>query len=303
MNLLTFAKRAVKAALPYGVIALRRRFLKQNKIAANVLARRELYADAVFKETFLKTVDGKRVFDFNGLLFPDISQSPGKMAGLRLVFGDTFLFPMYFHDNYDKSLARVMDLYMAEGPYGYTDGVFDVTVKPGDVVIDAGAWIGDFSAYAAAKGAEVYAFEPTTEIFCLLEETAALNKPALIHPVKKGLGASETSVPLFIDGNPWGNSISIKRGAKHETIDITTVDAFVSANNLPRVDFIKADIEGAERDMLRGAVNVLKTFAPRLALCTYHLPDDPEVLEALIKEANPRYKVVHLRKKLFAAVV
>jgi FkbM family methyltransferase len=308
MNLLTFAKRAVKAALPYGVIALRRRFLKQNEVQA----RRELYADAVFKETFLKTVDGKRVFDFNGALLPDISQSAEKLTILRYVFSDTFLFPVYFHDDYDKSVVRVMDLYMAEGPYGYTDGAddanvsFDVTVKPGDVVIDAGAWIGDFSAYAAAKGAEVYAFEPTTETFRLLEETAALNKPALIHPVKKGLGASETSVPITIyETNSGGNSILAKggSGAKREMIDITTLDAFVSANNLPRVDFIKADIEGAERDMLRGAAYVLKTFAPRLAMCTYHLPDDPEVLEALIKEANPRYKVVHLRKKLFAAVV
>jgi hypothetical protein len=63
------------------------------------------------------------------------------------------------------------------------------------------------------------------------------------------------------------------------------------------------DIKGAERDMLRGATNVLKTFAPKLAICTYHLPDDPEVLEQIIKEANPKYKVVHIRKKLFAAVI
>jgi hypothetical protein len=72
---------------------------------------------------------------------------------------------------------------------------------------------------------------------------------------------------------------------------------------LERVDFIKADIEGAEREMLKGAAHVLKTFAPKLAICTYHLPDDPEVLEQIIKEANPNYKIVHLRHKLFATVV
>jgi hypothetical protein len=63
-----------------------------------------------------------------------------------------------------------------------------------------------------------------------------------------------------------------------------------------------ADIEGAERDMLKGAWGVLKEFAPKLALCTYHLPDDPETLEFLIKDANPNYNVVHISKKLFAAV-
>ena len=54
--------------------------------------------------------------------------------------------------------------------------------------------------------------------------------------------------------------------------------------------------------MLRGAADTLRKFAPKLALCTYHLPDDPQVLESLILEINPRYKVVQLRKKLFAAV-
>jgi hypothetical protein len=69
------------------------------------------------------------------------------------------------------------------------------------------------------------------------------------------------------------------------------------------VDFIKADMEGAERDMLKGATNVLKTFALKPAICTCHLPDDSEVLENIIKEANPAYTVVHLRHKLFAAVI
>jgi hypothetical protein len=86
-----------------------------------------------------------------------------------------------------------------------------------------------------------------------------------------------------------------------EKIKITALDNFVHEQKLERVDFIKSDIEGAERDMLKGARGVLKEFAPKLALCTYHLPDDPEVMEALIKDANPDYKVVHIRKKLFAA--
>lgn len=88
-----------------------------------------------------------------------------------------------------------------------------------------------------------------------------------------------------------------------EKISVTTIDKFVEENKLERVDFIKADIEGSERDMLRGATSVLKTFAPKLAICTYHLPDDPEVLEKIIREANPAYTVVQMRHRLFAAVI
>jgi FkbM family methyltransferase len=127
----------------------------------------------------------------------------------------------------------------------------------------------------------------------------------VIHPVQKGLGSSECETDISInEKNSGGNSIvGMAQQDITEKISITTLDKFVEENRLERVDFIKSDIEGAERDMLKGATNVLKTFAPKLAICTYHLPDDPEVLENIILSANPAYKVVHLSHKLFAAVI
>jgi hypothetical protein len=76
----------------------------------------------------------------------------------------------------------------------------------------------------------------------------------------------------------------------------------VKQKNLKKINFIKADIEGAERDMLRGAKETLRTMHPKLAICEYHLPDDPEVLEAIIKEANPNYVIEHKYMKLYAYV-
>jgi FkbM family methyltransferase len=196
------------------------------------------------------------------------------------------------------------DEFLTEGVYCYKDGDFDIRVKKGDVVIDAGANIGDFSAYAASKDAVCYAFEPTKSIFEKLQITAEYNGANLI-PVHKGLGEKKESMELFIaNAVLGGNSIirNLSSSGKTETIEIISIDDFVRDNNLPRVDFIKADIEGAERDMLKGARKTLAKFAPKLAICTYHLPDDPEVLKSLIKEANPAYKVVQRRKKLYAAV-
>jgi FkbM family methyltransferase len=222
---------------------------------------------------------------------------------------------MFFDDNNCSSLVKRLDGLMIEGPYGYTDKKenFDVSLKAGDIAIDAGAWIGDFSAYAAALKAKVYAFEPSPEVFKTLQEVADLNNMfngggGEIFPIKAGLGASDSELEMFIsrDFNSLSNTTVAKVSTApanyiSEKIQITSIDSFANKQNLKKIDFIKADIEGSERDMLKGAKNVLKEFAPKLALCTYHFPDDPEVMEALIKEANPNYKVVHIRKKLFAA--
>ena len=103
-------------------------------------------------------------------------------------------------------------------------------------------------------------------------------------------------------GNIGGSSFVFARGQKKTRIECTTLDDWVKENNISRVDFIKADIEGAERYLLAGAQETLRRFKPRLAICTYHLPDDPQVLAKLIKLAVPEYHVIQKRKKLYAYV-
>ena len=262
-----------------------------------------------FKKRWLKQKVNESYFDFGVGKLPDVSNDKEKMNALIGIFEDTYLFPCFFNDIYDKSIVEYMDCYMPEGPYGYNDSTINVTIMSNDIVIDAGAWIGDFSAYAASKGATVYAFEPGNENYLILCKTRDLNigdDKGIIYPVHKGLGDSECEMNIFIDSENSGASSFIIEGnvcEKSEKIQITTLDIFVEENNINSVDFIKVDIEGFERNLLKGAKNVLKTFAPKLAICTYHLPDDPEVLEKIILEANPNYKIVHLRHKLFAAVV
>ena len=296
----------MKACLPYGLLWLRRKYkskIKQQKLGK--FSRIELFTAKVFKEKFIETdSDGKNRFNFNGAFIPDISE--GDMAEyltLTRVFSDSFMFSVLFNENYDKKFVEIMDLYMHEGPYGYKDGDFDVTVKRNDIVIDAGAWIGDFSAYVASKGACAYAFEPGNTAFQVLEKTAEMNHGGKIYPVKKGLG--DKNYETFFThslGHSAGGTIKteITTGDK---VEITSLDKFVEENNIEKIDFIKADIEGAENDMLVGAKNVLKTYQPKLVICTYHKPDDPETLAKTILEINPKYKIVQLRMKLFACVV
>jgi len=88
-----------------------------------------------------------------------------------------------------------------------------------------------------------------------------------------------------------GGGISvIKETAGDTPVKVTTVDKFVEANKLPRVDFIKMDVEGHELKVLAGAKETIKTFKPSLALCAYHRGDDLIKLPKFLLELNPNYK-------------
>jgi len=216
---------------------------------------------------------------------------------------DVFRSNMYVQFN-DIVLPSLLNdySYIDEGPYE----LGNVTVKKGDIVFDCGANVGLFSGVAAAKGAEVYAFEPTPVTCKYLERSLSFYNNTTIHQyaVAEDNGKSKFYInDLQKDNNLGVNGFNpMLSGVHFDSIEVSTLslDTFVKEHAIARVDFIKADIEGAERDMLKGAKQILAEFAPKLALCTYHLPDDPEVMERLILEANPNYIIQHKYSKLYA---
>lgn len=235
------------------------------------------------------------ILDIYGLKIPRIESED--VAAFWIEYADLVLPYKLELDGRKYDFDRI-DVLMDEGPYELND---DVCIKKGDVVIDCGANIGLFSAIAARKGAKSYAFEPSGRIRKKYTDmTAKLNGNIVVCPY--ALGREEGTV-FFSDAALMSTGkLSDSEDSNGEKVQMTTVDAFVKENGVARVDFIKADIEGAEREMLRGARETLRELAPKLAVCTYHLPDDKEVLESLIKEANPRYNIIHKYKKLYAYV-
>jgi len=255
-----------------------------------------------FNKKWLKQENGQQFYDFNGARMPYIAERKS-ISALKQIFDDVFLIPCCFGDNHNKEIVECVDFYVPEGPYSYIDSDFDVSVKAGDIVIDAGAWFGDFSAYAAQKGATIYAFEPEKHNFDILNQTKQLNSQDKIIPIQKGLSNFDGETEIFINGCLSHSTTNSSQHADKQNIELTTLDRFVEENNLMKIDFIKADIEGDERNMLLGAKETLRKYAPKLALCTYHLPDDKEVMTKIILEANSNYTIKYTRNKLFAAVI
>jgi len=70
-----------------------------------------------------------------------------------------------------------------------------------------------------------------------------------------------------------------ERKTHAQTIRLTTLDLFVAEHMLHRLDFIKADIEGWEVNMLQGGMESIQAFRPVIMI---------EINEAALARANAR---------------
>ncbi len=219
-------------------------------------------------------------------------------------YSDICVQDVYYQNQYpeyrlDPSKRNHLAYFGNEGPYETES----VQLHPDDIVIDCGANMGIFSILAVQRGAKtVYAFDPQKRALRLLDANIKSNGcEGKILPVPFGLSDNKCSISFVEDNeNIGGSRISREDDTATTTIECTTLDDWVTESNIPRIDFIKADIEGAERDMLNGARKTIKRDHPRLAICTYHLPDDPQVLRDIILSIDPSYHIDQREKKLYA---
>jgi FkbM family methyltransferase len=207
------------------------------------------------------------------------------------IYADSLLVYHLFNNDYTEELVNFLECAGCEGPYGYKN----VKAEKGDIVIDGGGYIGDNAAQFAAIGAKVYSFEPSPRLWPILKHAALLND---FIPIQMGLGDVTTSAYINNDSYSCGDFINVKGD---EACEVITIDDFAEKENV-KIDFIKADIEGFERHMLRGARKTLECDAPKLALKTYHIPGDPEEMRKLILEANPKYIVIQKSRTMYCYV-
>jgi UDP-3-O-acyl-N-acetylglucosamine deacetylase len=83
----------------------------------------------------------------------------------------------------------------------------------------------------------------------------------------------------------------MKYGSLHPQVKVplTTIDKIVAELKLPRVDFIKMDVEGAEVPALHGANDTIQRFKPRMAIATEHKPDDEFTIPFTVRAIRSDY--------------
>jgi FkbM family methyltransferase len=142
-------------------------------------------------------------------------------------------------------------------------------VRPGDVVLDAGAHAGLFAREALHAGAsQVITFEVTPKSNLALRRNLAREiEDGRVLVIEKGVWFEEGTLGLqVIDNCSICNSVSHPWMGSVMEVPLTRIDTVVAELKLPRVDFIKLDVENAEANALRGARDTLARFHPRLAV-------------------------------------
>ena len=177
----------------------------------------------------------------------------------------------------------------------------DCRIHPGDWVVDAGACEGFFSLYALERGANVLAFEPVPEVARALERTLKEYIEAgraKVFPF--GLGREREEKTIFLSSiNSGSNTVNRDFMELHaegmkvnreEQVLITPLDEVVCNLNFP-ISFLKADVEGSERELLLGARETIRRSKPRLSICTYHLPDDWREIPRMVRSFRMGYRI------------
>jgi len=170
-----------------------------------------------------------------------------------------------------------------------------IEVSEGDVVIDGGGCHGETALYFASKAGssgKVFSFEFMPENLSIFRRNMELNPAAAerVNLIEKPLWG-RSGEKLYIKGSGPSTRVShraLEPGAKQ--IETLSIDDLIREKNLPKVDFIKMDIEGAELQALKGAEECIRKFRPKLAISIYHKPEDFWTIPKYIADLGMEYR-------------
>lgn len=175
--------------------------------------------------------------------------------------------------------------------------LFSQLVRPGMVVVDAGANVGLYTLLAARLlkfNGRVHSFEPTPSTFALLRENIQVNGflesgCVGLHPMALADTEGTASLAVF-NGNCGHNTLCwTNEMAQSVTVPVSRLDTVLEAES--RVDIVKIDVEGAEPGVLRGmartieknpGIRILVEFSPQqLAQAAVEPKEFLDMIEAM----------------------
>ena len=175
-----------------------------------------------------------------------------------------------------------------------------------ETFVDAGAFVGDtverFIWENLGTFRHIHAFEPGYRQFRALErrmERLAAEwaiDPASVSLVRAGLSDTPGRMACtFLNDAPLRHGLSQmapEAGGEPEgpaSARVLTLDDYLGGRP---ISFLKADVEGMEMELLRGAQRTIRACRPKMALCVYHYPSHLYEVAEYVRELVPEYRFI-----------
>jgi len=177
-------------------------------------------------------------------------------------------------------------------------------LKPGDVFVDVGANIGFYSLRARRRvgpGGRVIAFEPNPVILRRLRRNLELNEAnGRVEVFDVALGDENGTATLYSSAQASHGESSLRDQGWHTvetcSIDVRKLDELAAGANIARIDFLKIDVEGAEKLVFVGAAETIRKCVPSILLevnsrAAARFGFEPLDATRFLLSLNPRYNL------------
>ncbi len=143
-------------------------------------------------------------------------------------------------------------------------------LRPSHVFVDVGANVGYFTVICAPLVHRVIAFEPVAQTYGYCKTNVELNKVTNVDLRQQALWSEETTLRIRLDPSSvmTASVVTNGDGPAFESISAVDLDTLVSTGrlDLPRLDVLKMDAEGAELSALIGMRQTLARCRPRIVM-------------------------------------
>ena len=186
--------------------------------------------------------------------------------------------PIVVIHNFDGNIKMKLDRSRSIGASLYWTGFHEFHemiflhqfLKKDMIFADVGANQGEYTLFAAKRVSRVLAFEPLASMRNVLSDNVALNGFKNVDVFEVGLsdhaGMLEIHEIENMDEGLGTIYLGNRKSKRSFTIQLQSLDAIAQQRSLPRLDFIKMDIEGSELRALEGSVEVIKKFRPAIMI-------------------------------------
>ena len=172
----------------------------------------------------------------------------------------------------------------------FSDEVYDryFTPEKGSIVIDVGAHVGTYTLKAASRvgnTGHVYAIEPSPTSYALLKHNIKINSFKNITPLNIALSNQNGKQKLYLANKP-SHATVVNPSNKYVKVDSRKLDDIIQQHTSKRIDIIKIDAEGAEKEILLGALNTLTHSTSKIVVAAYHYPEELDELSLILRKCG-----------------